>query len=100
METFLKHNLATLQLRHDIAALALLHKIQVGEAHADFDGLFPTQIDAGSWSTRHGARRHGCQFHEHWGNMYYLNQSLFGLTSLYDVLPEYVVSRPTVAAFQ
>ena len=99
-EAFLKHNRAPLELRHDIAALGLLHKIQLGEAHADFDDLFPKQIEAASASTRHGARRQGRQFHEHWGNSYYLNQSLFGLTRLYNVLPEYVASRPTVAAFQ
>ena len=64
-EAFLAHNLAPLQLRRDIAALGLLHKIQLGEAHADFDGLFPRRIEAASASTRHGSRRHGRQFHEH-----------------------------------
>ena len=39
-EAFLEHKLAPLALRRDIAALGLLHKIQLGEAPPDFNGLF------------------------------------------------------------
>ena len=89
-----------LELRRDIAALGPLHKIQLGEAHADFDGLFPKAIELPPTQTRHGARRHGRQFAEITGRCYYFNQSLFGMTKVYNVLPEYAVSRPTVASFQ
>ena len=97
---FLQYKLAPLELRRDIAALGLLHKIQLGEAHSDFDGLFPKAIEPYPTHTRHGARRHGRQFREISGSSYYFNQSLFGLTKVYNVLPEYAVSCQTVASFQ
>ena len=97
---FLQYKLAPLELRRDIAALGLLHKIQLGEAHSDFDGLFPKAIETYPTHTRHGARRHGRQFSEISGSSYYFNQSLFGLTKVYNVLPEYAVSCQTVASFQ
>ena len=40
------------------------------------------------------------QFHEMSGNSYYLNQSLFGMTKIYNVLPEYIVAASSVSAFQ
>ena len=40
-EAFLAHQLAPLELRRDISALGLLRKIQLGEIHCDFSGLFP-----------------------------------------------------------
>ena len=39
-EAFLVHKLAPLALRRNIAALGLLHKIQLGEAHPDFSCVF------------------------------------------------------------
>ena len=41
---FLKFSLALLELRRDIAALGLLHKVQLGEAYPDFDALFPKTL--------------------------------------------------------
>ena len=81
-------------------ALGLLHKIQLGEAHPDFSGLFQQRVDADPDATRHGSRRHGRQFLEIPGNSYYFNQSLFGLTKVFNVLPEYVVAGSSVTAFQ
>ena len=99
-EAFLVHKLAPLALRRDIAALGLLHKIQLGEAHPDFNGFFQQRVDAAPVATRHGSRRHGRQFAEIHGNRYYFNQSLFGLTKVYNVLPEYVVAGACVSASQ
>ena len=102
-EAFLRHKLAPLELRRDIAALGFLHKIQLGEAHPDFDALFPRDTGwtrSPSVTTRLGARRHGRQFTEYSGNSYYFNQSVFGATKVYNVLPEYVVATTSVEAFQ
>ena len=99
-EACLLYNLAPLEFRRDIAALGLLHKIQLGEAHADFDGIFPKAMEAAPAQTRHGARRHGRKFIKITGNNYYFNQFLFGMTKVYNVFLEFVVSRPTVATFQ
>ena len=57
-KAILSYNLAPFELRRDIAALGLLHKFQLGEAHADFDGLFPKALEAAPAQTRLGARRH------------------------------------------
>ena len=94
------HKLAPLALRKDIAALGLLHKIQLGEAHPDFSCLFPQRVDAAPDATRHGSRRHRRQFWEIRCNSYYFSQSLFGLTKVYNVLPEYVVAGSSVTASQ
>ena len=61
---FLKHNLAPLRLRRDIAVLSLLHRIQLGEAHDDFSRLFEKATHPTTTTTRHSKRRHGKQFRE------------------------------------
>ena len=99
-EAFLAHHLAPLELRRDISALGLLHKIQLGEIHADFHGLFPKVVNEVVTQPRHGSKRHRRQFHEIIGNSYYFNQSLFGMTKIYNVLPEYAVMTSSVSAFQ
>ena len=53
-EAFLAHQLAPLELRRDISALGLLHKIQLGEIHADFNGLFPKLVNEFETRTRRG----------------------------------------------
>ena len=99
-QAFLQFKLAPLELRRDIAALGLLHKIQLGEAHLDFDGLFPKAVHVEPPVTRHGSRRHGRQFAEISGNSFYFNHSVFGMTKLYNILPEYAVACSTVSSFQ
>ena len=42
----------------------------------------------------------GDEFHEMIGNSYYFNQSVFGITNIYSVLPEYIVLTSSVSAFQ
>ena len=98
-DAFLEFNLAPLNLRRDIAVLGLLHKIQLGEAHPDFNSLFPKE-SAQYFPTRHAAKRHGRQFREIAGNSYYFNQSIFSATKIYNVLPEYVVYAESVQVFQ
>ena len=99
-QAFLQFRLAPLELRRDIAALGLLHKIQLGEAHPDFDGLFPKAVHVEPPVTRHGSRRHGRQFAEISCNSFYFNHSVFGMTKLYNILPEYAVACSTVSSFQ
>ncbi len=98
-EAFLQYKLPPLELRRDIAVLGLLHKIQLGDVHPDFHGLFPRE-DAPRAPTRHNARRHGRQFREISGNSYYFNQSVFSAVKIYNVLPAYAVYAETVQTFQ
>ena len=97
---FLEFNLAPLQLRRDIAVLGLLHKIQLGEAHQDFELLFPKMVGSHVGNTRRNARRHGKQFWEQDGNTDYFNRSVFGALRVYNLLPEYVVNSNCVQQFQ
>ena len=60
-------NLAPLQLRRDIGALGLLHKIQLGEAHEDFETLLPKLVHPYEVNTRRNFKRHGKQFFEQSG---------------------------------
>ena len=100
-QAFLEHNLAPLKLRRDIAILGLLHMVQLGEAHPDFDQLFQKHHgEEERANTRHAARRHDRQFHEVRGNSYYFNNSVFGATRIYNVLPGYVVNANGVSEFQ
>ena len=71
-EASLVHKMAPLALRTDITALGLLEKIQLGEAHPDFSGLFPQRIGAAPDRTRHGSRIHGRQLWEIPGYSYYV----------------------------
>ncbi len=92
VDAFLHYNLAPLKLRRDIAVLGLLHKIQLGEAHPDFERLFPKYSDfQPAARTRTAARRHGRQFQEFTGNSYYFNHSMFGAIRIYNLLPAYAV---------
>ena len=80
--------------------MGLLHKIQFGEAHPDFDALFPKAVQVVTPETRLGSRRHGRQFAEICGNSFYFNHSVFGMTKNYNILPEYAVGSSIVSSFQ
>ena len=76
-DAFLKFQLAPLELRRDIAALGFLKKIQLGEPHPDFEGLFPKAVHVDPPGTRLGSRRHGRQFAKINCNTFYLNHLIF-----------------------
>ena len=98
-EAFLSFNLAPLKLRRDIAVLGLLHRVQLGEVHPDFQNLFPRE-NRPQVATRHAARRHGKQFQEISGSSHYFNHSVFGATKVYNVMPAYAVNVGDVGSFQ
>jgi len=99
-DAFLGFNLAPLQLRRDIAVLGLLHKVQLGEAHSDFDKMFPKLVHPPAANTRHSAKRHHRQFCEQFGATDYFNRSCFAAVRIYNVLPPYVVQAKSTHLFQ
>ena len=101
-EAFLNksYNLAPLQLRRDIGALGLLHKIQLGDIHEDFETLIPKLVHPFQANTRFGGRRHGRQFFEQFGQTDYFNRSLFSMCRVYNLLPAYAVQAGEVSNFQ
>ena len=101
-EGFLLHNLAPLAMRRDIAMLGLLYRIVHGFAHADLQQIFPWAAGAHGYQTRTAIRRHEYQLAEerigtHWA-LY--TRSLFGLTRIWNRLPEKLVTLGTVTDFQ
>ena len=99
-DAFLRFNLAPLQMRRDIGVLGLLHKVQLGEAHPDFDSIFPKLVDAQPANTRRSLKRHGRQLHEQYGATDYFNRSVFAAVRVYNILPSYVANASAVTDFQ
>ena len=91
-DAFMNHNLAPLSLRRDIAMLGFLHKCVLPGAHPEMQKLFPRRPGHGLWNILNFNRR---VFHPDLAK-----RSLFGLTSVYNALPNYIVSLQTVQEFQ
>ena len=102
---FLQHNMAPLSLRRDIAMLGVLHKCAHGRAHPDLLKLFPlappTQ-NSSRHNTRLSSRRHGKQLLEMYrgSELVVFRRSVFGLTRVFNVLPEDIVESISVSSFQ
>ena len=98
-DAFMNHNLAPLSLRRDIAMLGFLHKCILPGAHPEMEKLFPSRPGHGSndspkrlWNILTFNRR---VFHPDLAK-----RSLFGLTYVYNALPEHIVRLNTVQEFQ
>ena len=103
-EAFLKHNLAPLCVRRDIAMLALLHKCVLGIAHPHLKSLFPMRDkgDVGhQYNTRMQGRRHSKQLQEPQlaPRTDHMRHSLFGLIKIYNLLDASIVDSPNVKSF-
>jgi len=98
IDAFMNHNLAPLSLRRDIAMLGFLHKCILPGAHPEMEKLFPRQGNGNDgaprrlWNILTFSRR---TFHPDLAR-----RSLFGLTYVYNALPEHIVSLNTVQEFQ
>ncbi|CAE8584050.1 unnamed protein product [Polarella glacialis] len=99
----LEFNLAPLSSRRDFAMLGLLHKIQLGLAPSALTKLFPRQTQPiyayaqGPVQSRHD-RRFLCPVHTR--SPPYLQRSVFGLTRVYNELPQHIVDSSSVKFFQ
>ena len=84
-------------LRRDIGMLGFLHKRVLGLAHPAIERLFPwapNQYHSGH-TKQLDDRMLECNFRR----VLFL-RSLFGLTAVYNLLPQYVVDCSTVSQFQ
>ena len=99
---FLNYNLAPPTLRRDISLLGLLHKINLGLTHSDFNELFPRASPTHLHATRLSERRHNRQLRELCDGTQtdQLNRSLFALVRIYNLLPQTIVNAKTVTHFQ
>ena len=99
IDAFMNHNLAPLSLRRDIAMLGFLHKCVLPGAHPEMETLFPRRLGNGNdgaprrlWNKLTFSRR---TFHPDLAR-----RSLFGLTYVYNALPEHIVGLNSVQEFQ
>jgi hypothetical protein len=101
-DAFLQYNLAPTKLRRNIAALGLLHKINLGKAPKAFQDFFPRAGQKVTRNTRLSTHRHTMQIHDYCdgSQAVQFQQSLFGLVKVYNLLPQMVVEKTTVKAFQ
>ena len=93
-------NLAPLSTRRDIALLGFLHRVRLGLAPAHLARLFPLDFTDLRRSVRQARHDHrflvdtsGCQLE-------IFKRSVFGLTRIYNILPERIVVLSSVSAFQ
>ena len=102
LDAFLTHNLAPPTLRRDISLLGLLHKINLGKAHPDFNDLFPRAPPTHHHVTRLSQRRHDRQLRELCNGKQtdQLNHSIFALVRVYNLLPQAIIDAQTVTHFQ
>ena len=102
-EAFLDYNLAPLSLRRDIGMLGFIHKTVLGTARPEICELFPRELAKGTpYGTRLSSRRHTKQLIERCDGTQTLQfyRSAFGLVSIYNVLPQDVVDKPSASSFQ
>ena len=100
-DALLHFNLAPLSLRRDMAALGVIHRTVLGLGPQHFKQWFYFDTMERRHSTRLG-RRHGRQLADpYWQyGREYLNRSLVGYVSVYNLLPERIVSATKVKDFQ
>ena len=100
---FLGYNLAPLSTRRDIAMLGFIYKAVHGQAHSDIRKLFPrSDLVSHSYETKFQAHRNSLQLLEFRPGTQHalLRRSLFGLTRVWNRLPEQVVQATTVTSMQ
>ena len=93
---FVHFNFAPPVLRRDIGLLGLLHKRVLGLAHPAYDRLFPFHHEY--WNG------HSKQIYSHTAECTFqwvmFNRSIFGLASIYNKLPQWLVDTDTIKDFQ
>ena len=102
-EGFLYYNLAPLTTRRDIAMLGLLFKCAFGLAHPDLQKLFPRSPGVThGYTTRLQDGRHSSQLEEGRPGTHHslLRRSAFGLTRVWNRLPQELIASGSVTSFQ
>ena len=102
-QAFLDYNLGPLNWRRDVAMLGLLHKCTLGLAHPRLRELFPPVTrQPAVYSTRYAEGRNTKQILERCTGDFLevTRRSVFGLVRVYNFLPETVVAKTSLQAFQ
>ena len=101
-EALMKHNLAPLDTRRDVAMLGLIHRSVIGLVPEQFKTRFVRAEPVARPHGRDSLRSHGRQLRSYrTGNfLQVLAHSILGLIDVYNLLPEYVISAGSVKLFQ
>ena len=97
IDAFVKHALAPLRCRRDIAMLGFLHRVARQWAPSIFNKIIQRGSNARSLrSLRCPGKRHSYQLKDPCGNIVtrQFNRSVFGLINIYNLLPQCVVDVP------
>ena len=104
VHVFKRENFAPAILRRDVGMLRLIHKRILGLAHPAFERVLPLQPSS-FYAANMGNIfvRHNKQIYNHnleCTNNGMFNRSIFGLVYLYNRLPQRIIDKATVSAFQ
>ena len=100
---FLEHNMAPLSMRRDIAMLGFLHKRMLGDTHVDICSLLPLIPELETRRcTRSRSYRPSRMLEEtfHGSRPALIRRSIFGLTRVYNKLPQHIVDSESCNEFQ
>ena len=100
-DAYLSHNFAPPKLRRNIGILGLLHKRVIGQSHPIFKKLFPFSAEIGRplLNGGHNKQLYG-HLHEVHFQMALYCRSIFAMSYVYNMLPQYVVDASSVTEFQ
>ena len=100
---FLEHNVAPLSMRRDIAMLGFLHKRMLGDTHGDICSLLPLFLEPEARRCTHfGSDRPSRLFQETFDGTHpaLIRRSIFGLTRVYNKLPQHIVDNESCNEIQ
>ena len=103
LDALVHFKLAPLEVRRDIAMLGVIHRAVLGKGPQQLQRFFqPVDRPGAAYHTRLAARRHSRQLEEMKSGHYLevMRRSALGLRSVYNLLPEFVVSQGSVKGFQ
>ncbi len=101
-DALLYFNLAPLSSRRDMAMLGLIHRTLLGRGPQQFKRFFFLEPFPHGLNTRVASHCHSRRIHEYRQGRFLevVKRSALGLASVYNLLPEEVVSVDTVSGFQ
>ena len=101
-DALMRYNLAPLQARRDMAALAIIHRAVIGKGPGHFHFFFQLDPNPPRHSSRLGRPAHDRQLLDPFEALYrdYINRSVLGYIWVYNLLPEEIIRSTSVKCFQ
>ena len=102
IDALIHYNLAPLQTRRDMAALAIIHRAVIGRGPDHFRSFFQLDPNPPRHSSRLGRPIHKHQLLDPFEALHrdYINRSVLGYIWVYNLLPDEIVRSTSVKCFQ